>query len=633
MIVRHKNGTTSSMTFTPVCRTDASFKQKGEKHIDEMIKKMSADEKSTYDNNGTNHKEYSSAQRVVNHLVTRYPSSYQSVISKLAIKSNPIVRLDKYETSALIEYMDITEYTAYEKLNRFIRSTKGFDILAPKRDLDSFKADAPSTKSFSATVDCSTKKTNEVETVHGIYTSMHDQIKKQVKLHLETSPNLYGIDQPTDTTTPMFGYANPDAISSVLGVIGTDHGQAHSQFQLSLHLLSSNIRREKKDKVHGILNIPFSTIQCKKENSNILKLTAPQINASIKMLERNKLMGVRKGDDIHCFWMQKDATNIRIEFDKPSKPRIRYSVMECEYTQCLPFKCKMSDLQLFTVLAPLHFVVVSDLSAMFALMGRDGMAPNKCLKCDCRISEWKKVKGKVGLDLTNDLLKWMLDNKNSPLHNRAGMKECPLFDLPPERYLCPILHLLLGLINDVIAKGVVPFALRMDGCTDEERQIREELEDGVSNARNRTLQARLKILIKKRTSTSTGTDTAIRNRLTKFGIYFENYHGGTLNGNNCEVVCSKAKEMMNACKDICKKRLQAQTRNGTLQIYSPTVDECEVTFDKLTKVLEIADIVFSGCNIIAPTAEEIADLEESIEYLEERWYDAGLSETPKAHLV
>ena len=120
LIVRHKNGTTSSMTFTPVCRTDASFKQKGEKHIDEMIKKMSDNEKSTYDNNGTNHKEYSSAQRVVNHLVTRYPSSYQSVISKLAIKSNPIVRLDKYETSALIEYMDITEYTAYEKLNRFI---------------------------------------------------------------------------------------------------------------------------------------------------------------------------------------------------------------------------------------------------------------------------------------------------------------------------------------------------------------------------------------------------------------------------------------------------------------------------------------------------------------------------------
>ena len=69
---------------------------------------------------------------------------------------------------------------------------------------------------------------NGVETVHGIYTSMQDHIKKQIKLHLETSPNIYGIEQPTDITTPMFGYANPNDISSVLGVIGTDHGHAHN---------------------------------------------------------------------------------------------------------------------------------------------------------------------------------------------------------------------------------------------------------------------------------------------------------------------------------------------------------------------------------------------------------------------
>ena len=132
------------------------------------------------------------------------------------------------------------------------------------------------------------------------------------------------------------------------------------------------------------------------------------------------------------FWVQQDAMNIRIELDKPCKPCVHFSVAECEYTQCLPFNCKMSDLHLFTVLVPLHFVVVSDLSAMFALMGREGMASTKCLKCDCRISEWKKEKGKVGLDLTKELLKWMLDNKDLPVLNKAGTKVCPLFDLPPE---------------------------------------------------------------------------------------------------------------------------------------------------------------------------------------------------------
>ena len=630
LTVHHKNGTSTVLSFTPVCKTHHSFKQNGEKHVDEMIKNMCSHDVTRFENNDTYLEEYSSAQKVIKHLSSKYPASFECVT-----KDRPNIdnRLNKYETSALIEYMDITEYVAYEKFNRFFRSTKGFDILAPKRQLDSFKDDAPTTRIYTATVDCSTKKSKQEETVHGIETNLHDHLRTRVQMHLNEDPSLFNTNQPTDQSTPMFGYDNPGDASSILGVIGTDHGQAHSQFQLAVHLLPSQARREKNDKVHGILTIPFSTIQCKKENSNILVLATPQINASIKMLEKNKLMGVRKGGMTHCFWMHKDATNVKIECDIPCQPRVRYSVAGSVYTQCLPYNCEATRLELFTILAPLHFVVVCDLSAMLALMGRDGMAPNKCLKCDCRIHEWKKERGKVGLDLTMELLEWMLQNKNSPTMNRAGMKVHPLFDLPPERYLCPILHLLLGLINDVMTKGVIPFALRMDGCTDAEREIREELETGVSAKRGKTLRARLKKLVLQRTSNTNGTDTEIRNQLTKFGLYFENYHGGTLNGNNCQILCQKAREMMNECKEICKKRLETQTRNGTLQLYSPTVTECDVTFEKLTKVLEIADVVFSGCNLIAPTEEEISELEESIEYLEECWYDAGLSETPKAHLV
>ena len=56
-------------------------------------------------------------------------------------------------------------------------------------------------------------------------------------------------------------------------------------------------------------------------------------------------------------------------------------------------------------------------------------------------------------------------------------------------------------------------------------------------------------------------------------------------------------------------------------------------FEIIAEVLEIADVVFSQCNILAPTDIELADLEDSISLFEAKWYKACLPVTPKAHLT
>ena len=140
----------------------------------------------------------------------------------------------------------------------------------------------------------------------------------------------------------------------------------------------------KEDKGHGILTIPFSTIKCDKENSNILELTSPSVNHSINLLENNKLIGVKDGNNVHCFWMNKDATNVRVQTDLPLRRRICYTHDGATFTHCLPQWCQKNDitLSIFTVISPLHVLVVCDINAMFALQGRDGSSPKKCLKCD-----------------------------------------------------------------------------------------------------------------------------------------------------------------------------------------------------------------------------------------------------------
>ena len=468
---------------------------------------------------------------------------------------------------------------------------------------------------------------------------MHENIFKRMERYLIDSDDIFNVGIPPDMNTPMFGYKNPDDpdIKSVLGVIGTDHGQKHSQFQLALHLLPSSARRTKKDKGHGILTIPFSTIKCDKENSNVLQLTSPSVNRSIKLLEKNKMMCVKHEKKVHCFWMNKSATNVRIQIDAPLRHRICYTVDGSNFSQCLPDWCQQNDitLSLFTVLSPVHFLVVCDINAMFSLQGRDGSSPNKCLKCDLSVFDWKRDKSKIGAELTADMLENMLRNKSVKAINKAGMTNKPLFDIPPSRYLCPLLHLLLGLINDILSKAIIPFALCMDGCSEEELEIRERLESNEQmTPRNRiSLKAKLKKLITQRTSKSFGTDTAICNALTQSGLYFENYHGGAMNGNNCQKLCSEARELTNVCMNICLEKLRTHETEGNIPSYSPSVSDCKEKFESIAQVLEIADVVFSQCNILSPNKIEIADLEDSIAILEEKWHQACLPVTPKAHLT
>ena len=67
----------------------------------------------------TYHGEMIAAQYIIKHLSVAYPGSFESV-SKQFVHND--IRLDPFKTSALIEYCNITQDTAYNKLNQFFIS-------------------------------------------------------------------------------------------------------------------------------------------------------------------------------------------------------------------------------------------------------------------------------------------------------------------------------------------------------------------------------------------------------------------------------------------------------------------------------------------------------------------------------
>ena len=123
---------------------------------------------------------------------------------------------------------------------------------------------------------------------------------------------------------------------------------------------------------------------------------------------------------------------------------------------------------------------VADYKEAFAMQGRDGMSSSRCLHCTATSSDWKPG------DDECEVSKITLDMLNA-CDKSLGCKTKPLINLPPDRFITPLLHLLLGLINDVWKKGILPTAINLGGGDKEEVELRttrtDNLHASISNQR------------------------------------------------------------------------------------------------------------------------------------------------------
>ena len=224
----------------------------------------------------------------------------------------------------------------------------------------------------------------------GVVNPLHEKIKSEIERNIccmDKPSEWMNTPVPSDSSKPMFAFEQDTDPNGVLGIFLFDHGQSFSQATFQLHLKNSQSRRDRMDKSHGIIDIPFSTLKCSKENSNTLKLTTKSVNESIEWLSNNKLMCVKQGKKCKCFWIDKKAKNIKTSNDGS----ITYQIGTFDHQMKTNLNPERDQpLNIFIVFDSLSYLVVSDLATMFALMGRENHSTSKCLKCDLRISEWKK---------------------------------------------------------------------------------------------------------------------------------------------------------------------------------------------------------------------------------------------------
>ena len=93
-------------------------------------------------------------------------------------------------------------------------------------------------------------------------------------------------------TEPLFSYRTKSSEKGIYVLMGTDHGQGTAQFLIRLNLGSSEERRLKERPDYKTRTLPFSTIKCKKDSTEILEMTAKVANDGIETLRTKQLVAI-----------------------------------------------------------------------------------------------------------------------------------------------------------------------------------------------------------------------------------------------------------------------------------------------------------------------------------------------------
>ena len=255
-------------------------------------------------------------------------------------------------------------------------------------------------------------------------------------------------------------------------VIGSDHGQGACRCSAKLNLYSPKIRREKADVSFGSRILSFAHIQCKKDTTDILQQISQSTNDSVKKLLDGKLVAIRdKKGYVTCVCIPNNAKEERVVL-VGNKKELQYNINDTTHhveIKEAQFEAQGSHI-IWDVIPQFTPFICGDLAFFFTILGRDGHSTCKCPYCTLTNSEWKSVNVSDGEKITLQLLQESLITK---VH---GVKAIPQWSMiEPEMYICPMLHIQMGLVNDSVRSLTKWINLNIERVSAEEELQREKV--------------------------------------------------------------------------------------------------------------------------------------------------------------
>ena len=239
---------------------------------------------------------------------------------------------------------------------------------------------------------------------------------------------------------------DPTQIEYVHSIYSGDHGKGKLRF------CSKLVIGLKDSETKATVVYPLGDVKCRKDKSVIFKNTIKDSLAEgINRVEHGKIEFVKDEDSNkwNCRLINPDHANYNTISDN------------------------ILDVTAF---------MVGDLKFLSMMLGKENFEGDWCHICRLQSTQWQDVEYDRDDLWTLDGLKEQADNVNSNSLNgtaRHGVREDPYFDIPPERYIWPILHTLMGVGNNILNHLTDTVDNEIQNLPARQRRTKRELEDAV----------------------------------------------------------------------------------------------------------------------------------------------------------
>ena len=478
--------------------------------------------------------------------------------------------------------------------------------------------------------------------------------------------------------------------SGVYAIIGADHGGGKSRYLIRVNYLPSSYRREVNKVDAGTRTVQFAEVACKKDVYPIQAKLAPIVNEAIKELEDSMLVAIKIGQSIICKFLPTNAVNLKAIITESNIISLKYSTgysneefeTKIQFPETINSE-RIHPVQVWTVIQSFKVVVAGDLSFFATSTGRDGHSHVRCVYCDSSSQSWNDntspAPNKMTLSKLQQLAKLRSMSKCPKKIDSKGVVMYPLFNVEPEYYIVPLLHLLIGVVNKLwtsllffldefverITLRESDLKMKVEQCKADLRELDDEFdiltvnkqmaceEYAISNCSDvystinsyrdrikkikesktkqnkelRQLKTNLVSEREKRKGNAMGIENLLYLILDESTIKKQHFHGGAMNGVCCRRLLDNLDIVFEKINKLISDKLKEQMKT------TEETDYITLVFNKFRDLFEVVDLVFYRLRILDPTEEEIENTRKAISVLQVLWEDVDLNKGPKLHIL
>ena len=424
-----------------------------------------------------------------------YPQTTEAFVKK---KAQEFMRLSPEETAAVLSEVNMSTH-AWNGVNRLVASFRGFYLSATRKLLGKFTERVPDAEinHFDFVYD----ESKDPERIDYFVIEISELTTKLIERELlvplrQEGPEMFYSEsmggmffQTMDdrercqsSELPKYGYETFDSklsqTSGIYALLTSDHGKGASLGVIRFLLEPSDERRKRNSPDYGTISFPFYRMVCKKDPGEVVDYLAPYVNRGIDVLSKSRLVAARnRKNQLRCFLVPKKAMIISVLLLKKNEEVMKLYCLYIDedgrggHAEADATDSDDNHFDYWTAVRNFDVCGIADLLFVLMAQGREGMASSRCMHCDLTMKEWSD-NTMVGKNITlSDLI---LTNST-----RLGCKTYPLWNLCPIKWITPLLHEEMGMVNKLFFHMMHYLLTKLDSTTEEEAGDRYKLKNEI----------------------------------------------------------------------------------------------------------------------------------------------------------